>query len=29
MYRAADKPKYVNGDDLDLTDAKYYQTKGH
>ena len=29
MYMAAEKPKYVTGDDLDLSDAKYYQTQGH
>ena len=27
MYRAAEKPNYVTGEDLDLSDAKYYQTK--
>ena len=29
MYRAAEKPKYVTSDDLVLSDAEYYQTKGH
>ena len=29
MYRAAEKPKYVTNDDLVLSDAEYYQTKGH
>ena len=29
MYRAEEKPKYATGDDLVLSDAEYYQTKGH
>ena len=29
MYRAAEKPKYVTSNDLVLSDAEYYQTKGH
>ena len=29
MYRAAEKPEYVTSDDLILSDAEYYQTKGH
>ena len=29
MYRAAEKPKHVTSDDLVLSDAAYYQTKGH
>ena len=29
MYRAAEKPKYVTSDDLVLSDAESYQTKGH
>ena len=29
MYRAAEKPKFVTSDDLVLSDAEYYQTKGH
>ena len=29
MYWAAEKPKYVTSNDLVLSDAEYYQTKGH
>ena len=29
MYRAAEKPKYFTSDDFVLSDAEYYQTKGH
>ena len=29
MYKAAEKPKYVTSDDVVLSDAEYYQTKGH
>ena len=29
MYRAAEKPTYVTSDNLALSDAEHYQTKGH
>ena len=29
MYRAAEKTIYFNSDDLVLSDAEDYQTKGH
>ena len=29
MYTAAEKPEYVTSNDLVLSDAEYYQTKGH
>ena len=29
MCGAAEKPNYVISDDLVLSDAEYYQTKGH
>ena len=29
MYRAAEKLQHVTSDNLVLSDAEYYQTKGH